>query len=154
MTCGQNQLSQALEPAREIVRQETTASSSVNPYYRTTPVSMDNNGDTAFRDDPVIHLRLNTVSTHVIAHTATLSAFTDSVPKDHTLEVMLANTQRVCAPFMPPKAPHPISGAVTIDNTPFTVYVLLSSGVSATFRFNCRGLLGTESAVSPQSSIY
>ena len=86
--CGQNLLGQALEHAREIFRRDTTAPL-CSPAPE-TPVPRDNTGDTVFEVDPVTHLRLDTDPPSANTQTATLSAFTDSVPDDHAPEVLLA----------------------------------------------------------------
>ena len=86
--CGQNLLGQALEHAREILRRDTTAPL-CNPAPE-TPVPRDNTGDTVVEVDPVTHLRLDTDPPSANTQTATLSAFTDSVPDDHAPEVRLA----------------------------------------------------------------
>ena len=72
---------------------------------------------------------------------AHLSVFTDSVPDNHALEVLLAHAPRVTVPLMPEQGPDPVSGVVPIDNATFTTLLSLSSGASATSRFTCRTLL-------------
>ena len=93
--CGQNLLGQALEHAREILRRETAAPLRNTPPE--TPVPQDDTGDTVFEVDPVTHLRLATDPPSTNTQTATLSAFTDSVPNDHAPEVLLAQEQRIDA---------------------------------------------------------
>ena len=147
--CGQNLLGQALEHAREILRRDTTAPLS-NPTPE-TPVPRDDTGDTVFEVDPVTHLRLDTDPPSANTQTATLSAFTNSVPDDHAPEVRLAQEQRIDAPLIPEQGPDLIGGVVTMDDATFTTLLSLHSGVSTTSRFNCRALLDTG---SPQSFIH
>ena len=82
---------------------------------------------------------------------AALSAFTYSVPDDHTPEVLLSQEPRIDAPLIPEQGPHLISGVVIMDDATFTTLLSLHSGVSTTSRFNCRALLNTG---SPQSFIH
>ena len=147
--CGQNLLCQALEHAREILRRDTTAPLS-NPTPE-TPVPRDDTGDTIFEVDPVIHLRLDTDPPSANTQTATLSAFTNSVPDDHASEVRLAQEQRIDAPLIPEQGPDLIGDVVTMDDATFTTSLSLHSGASTTSRFNCRALLDTG---SPQSFIH
>ena len=112
---------------------------------------MDHTDDTVFEVDPVTHLRLNKTPTAPNTHTATMSAFTDSVPDDHAPEVLLAYAQRVDTRPIPEQGPDLIGGIVTMDDATFTTLLSLSSGVSATSRFKCRALLDTG---SPQSFIH
>ena len=121
--CGQNLLGQVLEHAREILRRDITASL-LNPAPE-TPVPRDDTGDTAFEEDPVTHLRLDTDPPPANTQTATLSVFTDSVPADHAPEVLLAQEQRVDAPLMPEQGPDLISGVVTMDDATFTTLLSL-----------------------------
>ena len=86
--CGQNLLGQALEHTRETLRRDTTAPLS-NPAPE-TPVPRDDIGDTVFEVDPVTHLRPDTHPPSANTQTATLSAYSDSVPDDHAPEVRLA----------------------------------------------------------------
>ena len=97
--CGQNLLGQALEHAREILRRDITAPL-CNPAPK-TPAHRDDTGDTVFEVDPVAHLRLDTDPPSANSQTATLSAFTNSVPDDHAPEVLLAQEQRTDAPLIP-----------------------------------------------------
>ena len=151
--CGQNLLGRALEHAREILRRDTTAPLR-NPAPE-TPVTRDDTGDTVFEVDPVTYLRLDTdLDTDppsANTQTATLSAFTDSVPDDHAPEVLLAQEQRIDAPLIPEQGPDLITGVVTMDDATFTTLLSLHSGVSTTSRFNWRALLDTG---SPQSFIH
>ena len=147
--CGQNLLGRALEHAREIVYRDTPAPLR-NPAPE-TPVPRDDTGDTVFEVDPVTHLRLDTDPPFANTQTATLSAFTDSVPDDHAPEVLLAEEQRIDASFIPEQGPDLISGVVTMDDATFTTLLSLHSGVFTTSRFNCRALLDTK---SPQSFIH
>ena len=103
-----------------------------------------------FEVDPVTHLRLDTDPPFANTQTATLSAFTDSVP-DAPPEVLLAQDQRIDAPLIPEPGPDLIGGVVTMDDATFTTLLSLHSGVSTTSRFNCRALLDTG---SPQSFIH
>ena len=146
---GQNLLGQALEHVREIFRRDITAP----PFHPApeTPVPRDDTGDTVFEVDPVTHLRLDTDPPSANTQTATLSAFTGSVPDDHAPEVLLAQEQRTDVPLIPEQGPDLISGVVTMDDATFTTLLSLHSGVSTTSRFNCRALLDTG---SPQSSIH
>ena len=144
--CGQTLLGQALEHAREILRRDTTA-----PLCQPapeTPVPRDDIGDTVFEVDPVTHLRLDTDTPSANTQTATLSAFTDSVPDDHAPEVLLAQDQRIGAPLIPEQGPDLIGGLVTMDEATFTTLLSLNSGVSTTSRLNCRALLDTGSLQS------
>ena len=147
--CGQNLLGQALEHAREILRRDITAPF-LNPAPE-TPVPRDDTGDTVFELDPVTHLRLDTDPPSANTQMTALSAFTYSVPDDHTPEVLLAQEQRIDAPLIPEQGPDLISGVVTMDDATFTTLLSLHSGVSTTSRFNCRALLDTG---SPQSFIH
>ena len=147
--CGQNLLGQVLEHAREILRRDITA-----PLFDPapeTPVPWDDTGDTVFEVDPVTHLRLDTDPPSANTRTATLSAFTDSMPDDHAPEVLLAQEHRIDAPLIPEQGPDLISGFVTMDDATFTTLLSLHSGVFTTSRSNCRGLLDTG---SPQSFIH
>ena len=144
--CGQTLLGQALEHARDILRRDTTA-----PLCKPapeTPVPRGDIGDTVFEVDPVTHLRLDTDTPSANTQTATLSAFTDSVPDDHAPEVLLAQDQRIDAPLIPEQGPDMIGGLVTMDEATFTTLLSLNSGVSTTSRFNCRALLDTGSLQS------
>ena len=96
-----------------------------------------------FGVDPVTHLRLDTDPPSANIQTATLSAFTDSVPDDHAPEVLLAQEQRIDAPLKAEQGPDLIGGVVTMDDTTFTTLLSLHSGVSTMSRFNCRALLDT-----------
>ena len=116
-----------------------------------TPVPRDDTGDTVFEVDPFTHLRLDTDTPPANTQTATLSAFTDSVPDDYAPEVLLAQEQRIGAPLIPEQGPGLISGVVAMDDATFTTLLSLHSGVSTTSRFNCRALLDTG---SPQSFIH
>ena len=147
--CGQNLLGQALELAREILPRDTTAPLR-NPAPE-TPVPRDNTGDTIFEVDPVTHLRLDTDPPSANTQTATLSAFTESVPDDHAPEVILAQEQRIDAPLIPEQDPDLIGGVVTMDDATFTTLLSLHSGVSTTSRFKYCALLDTG---SPQSFIH
>ena len=147
--CGQNLLGQALKHAREIFCRDTTAPL-CNPAPE-TPVPRDDTGSTVFEVDPVTYLRLDTGPPSANTQTATLSAFTDSVPHDHAPEVLLAQEQRIDAPLIPEQGPDLIGGVVTMDDATFTALLLLHSGVSTTSRFNCRALLDTG---SPQSFLH
>ena len=147
--CGQNLLGQALERVRDILRRDTTAPP--RKPAPETPVPRDDTGDTVFEVDPVTHLRLDTNPPSTNTQTATLSAFTDSVPDDHAPEVILAQEQRMDAPLIPEQSPDLIGGVVTIDDATFTTLLSLHSGVSTTSRFNCRALVDTG---SPQSFIH
>ena len=91
--------------------------------------------------DPITHLRLDTTPLLANVQTAVLSAFTDSVPDDHALEVLLAHEQRDDAPLMPEQCPDMIGGIVTMDDATFTTLLTLGSGVFATSRFDCRAIL-------------
>ena len=144
--CGQNLLGQALEHAREILRRDITAPP-LNPAPE-TPVPRDDTGNTVFEVDSVTHLRLDTDPRSANTQTATLSAFTDSVPDDHAPEVLLAQEQRIDAPLIPQQGPDLISGVVTTDGPTFTTSLSLHSGVFTTSRFNCRALLDTGSSQS------
>ena len=146
--CGQNLLGQALEHAREILRRDITAPLCIPAPE--TPAPRDDTGDTVFEVDPVTHLRLDTDPPSANTQTATLSAFTDSVPDDHAPEVLSAQEQRIDAPLIPEQGPDLISGVVTMDGATFTTLLSLHSGVSTTSRF-CRALLDTG---SPQSFIH
>ena len=117
------------------------------------PVSIDRttSSNTVFEVDPVNHIRLNTPPIPTYAHTATLSAFTDSVPDDYVLEILLAHPKLVDAALLPEKDPNLITGVVTIDDATFTALLSLVSGVSAMSRFNCRALVDTR---SPQKCIH
>ena len=147
--CGQTLLGQALEHAREILRRDTTAPLR-NPAPETS-VPRDDTGDTIFEVDPVTHLRLYTNPPSANTQTATLSTFTDSVPDDHTPEVLSSQEQRIDVPLIPEQGPDLIGSVVTMDDTTFTTLLSLHSGVSSTSRFNCRALLDTG---SPQPSIH
>ena len=146
---GQNLLGQALEHVREILRRDITAPLS-NPAPE-TPVSRDDTGDTVFEVDPVTHLRLDTDPPSANTQMAAPSAFTYSVPDDHTPEVLLAQEPRIGAPLIPEQGPDLVSGVVTMDDATFATLLSLHSGVSTTSRFNCRALLDTG---SPQSFIH
>ena len=104
-----------------------------------------------FEVDPVTHLRLDTDPPSANTQTATLSAFTDSVPDDHAPELLFAQDQRIDAPLIPEPGHDLIGGVVTMDDATFTTLLSLHSGVSTTSRFNCRALLDTG---SPQSFIH
>ena len=56
------------------------------------PVSMNHTRNIVFDVDPVTHTHLGTAPNPAYANTATLSAFTDSVPDDYAPEVRLART--------------------------------------------------------------
>ena len=86
--CGQSLLGQALEHAREIPRRDITAPL-LNPPPE-TPVPRDDTSDTVFEVDLVTHLLLDTDPPSANFQMAALSAFTCSVPDDHTPEVRLA----------------------------------------------------------------
>ena len=144
--CGQNLLGQALEHAREILRRDTTAP--LRKPSPETPVPRGDTGDMVFEVDPVTYLRLDTDPSSANTQTATLSAFTDSVPDDNTPEVLLAREQRIDAPLIPEQGPDLISGVVTMDDATFTTSLSLHSGISTTSRFNCRALLDTGSTQS------
>ena len=58
------------------------------------------------------------------------------MPDDHALEVLLAQEQRIDAPFIPEQGPDLISGVVTMDDATFDTLLSLHSGVSTTSRFN------------------
>ena len=116
--CGQNLLGQALEYAREILRRDTTAPL-CNPAPA-TPVPRDVTGDTVFEVDPATHLRLDTEPPSANTQTATLSAFTDSVPDDHAPEVLLAQEQCIDAPLISEQGPDLIGGVVTMEDATFT----------------------------------
>ena len=136
---GKHLLGQALKNAREIFsRDSTTPPHDPAPE---TPVPRDVTGDTVFEVDPITHLRLDMTPLPANAQTAALSAFTDSVPDDHALEVLLAHEQRDDAPLMPEQGPDLIDGIVTMDDATFTNLLTLHSGVSATSRFDCRAIL-------------
>ena len=137
--CGVNPLGQTLEHAREILRRDTTAPL-CNPAPE-TPVPRDVTGDTVFEVDPITHLRLDTTPLPANAQTATLSAFTDSVPDDHAPVVLLAYEQRDDAPLMSEQGPDLIGGIVTMDDATFTTLLTRHSRVSATSRFDCRAIL-------------
>ena len=139
--CGKNLLGQALENARELLRHESTAPPD-DPAPE-TPVPREDTGDTVFEVDPITHLRLDTTPLPANAQTAALSAFTESVPDDHTPEVLLAQEQRADAPPLPEQGPDLLGGIVTMDDATFTTLLTLHSGVSATSRFDCRALLDT-----------
>ena len=147
--CGQNLLGQALENAREILRRDIPAPLS-NPTPE-TPVHWDAAGDTVFEVDPVTHLRLETNPLPANTQSAMLFASTASVPDDHASEVILAQEQHINAPLIPEQGPDLIGGVVIMDDATFTTLLSLHSGVSTTFRFNCRALLDTG---SPQSFIH
>ena len=144
--CGQTLLGRTLEHAREILRRDTPAPLH-NPAPE-TPVPRDDTVDTVFEVDPVTDLRLDTDPPSANTQSATLSAFTDSVPDDHAPEVLLAQEQRIDAPLIPEQGPDLISGVVTMDDVTFTTLLSLHSGVSTTSRFNCRALLDTGSLQS------
>ena len=136
---GKNLLGQALKNARKILRLDyITPPDDPAPE---TPVPRDVTGDTVFEVDPITHLRLDTTPLPTNAQTAVLSAFTDSVPDDHTPEVLLAHEQRDDAPLMPEHGPDLIGCIVTMDAATFTTLLTLHSGVSATSRFDCRAIL-------------
>ena len=147
--CGQNLLGQALEHAREILRRDTTAPLRNPPPEPSVP--RDDTGDTVFEVDPITHPRLDTDSPSTNTQTATLLAFTDSVPDDHAPVVLLVQEQRIDAPHIPEQCPDLIGGVVTMDDATFTTLLALHSGVSTTSRFVCRALLDTG---SPQSFIH
>ena len=147
--CGQNLLGQALEYAREILRRDTTAPLS-NPAPE-NPVPRDDTGDTGFEVDPVTYLGLDTDLPSANTQTATLSAFTDSVPDDHAPEVLLAHEQGIDAPLVPEQGPDLIGGVATMDDATFSTLLSLHGGVSTTSRFNCHVLSDTG---SPQSFIH
>ena len=121
--CGQNLLGQALEYAREILRRDTTAPL-CNPAPE-TPVPRDDTGDTFFEVDPATHLRLDTDPPSANTQTATLSAFTDSVPDDHAPEVRLAQEQYIDAPLISEQGPDLIGGVVTMEDATFTTLLSL-----------------------------
>ena len=146
--CG-HLLGPALEHAREILRQDTTAP--LCTPAPETPVSRDDTDDTVFEVDSVTHLRLDTDPPSANTETATLSAFTDSVPDDYAPEVLLVQEQRIDAPLIPEQGPDLIGGVITMDDGTFTTLLSLHSGVSTTSRFNCRALLDTG---PPQSFIH
>ena len=147
--CSQDLLGRALEHARNILRRDTSAPLR-NPAPETS-VPRDDTGDTVFEVDPVTHLRLDTDPPSANTQTATLSAFTDSVPDDHAAEVLLVQEQRIDAPLIAEEGPDLISGVVTVDDTTLTTLLPLHDGVSTTSRFNCRALLDTG---SPQLFIH
>ena len=118
--CGQNLLGQALEHAREILRWDITAPL-CNPASE-TPVPRDNTGDTVFEVDPATHLYLDTNPLPATTQTATLSAFTNSIPDDHASEVRLAQEQRTDAPFIPEQGPDLIGGVVTMTTPRSLLY--------------------------------
>lgn len=61
----------------------------------------------------------------------------------------LADPQRFAAPpLVSEQGSDLITGIVTMDDTTFVILPSLSSGVSATSRFNCRALLATGSSQS------
>ena len=80
------------------------------------------------------------------ARTATLSAFTHSVPDDYATTYFWPI--RVDAPLFPEQGPDLISGAVTMNDATFTTFLSLARGTSAKSRFNCRALLDTGSSQS------
>ena len=139
---------QTLENAREILRRDIPVPLS-NPTPE-TPVHCTA-GDTVFEVDPVTHLRLVTNPLPANTQSAMLFAFIASVPDDHAPVVLLAQERRIDAPLIPEQGPDLIGGVVTMDDATFTTLLSLHSGVSATSRFNCRGLLDTG---SPQSFIH
>ena len=141
--CGLNLLGQALERTRDTLRQNTSGD--------TLTTREDGTDDTIFGVDPITHVRLDRSLINTATHLAQLSAFTDSVPDDHAREVLLAYAQRVTAPPIPEQRPDLVSGVVTMDDATFTTLLSLSSGASATSRFNCRALYNTG---SPQSFIH
>ena len=145
---GQNLLGQALENACEILHRDIPVPPP-NPTPE-TPVQCAA-GDTVFEVDTVTHLRLETNPLLANTQSATLFAFTASVPDDHAPEVLLAQEQRIDAPLIPEQGPDLIGGIVTMDDATFTTLLSLHSGVSATSRLNCRALLDTG---SPQSFIH
>ena len=147
--CGKKLLGQALENARELLREDSTASP--NDPAPETPVPRDATGDTVFEVDPITHLRLDTTPLPANAQTAAFLAFTDSVPDDHAPEVLLAQEQRADAPLLPEQGPDLIDGIVTMDDATLTTLSTLHSGISATSQFDCRALLDTG---SPQSFIH
>ena len=145
--CGLNLLGQALERTRDTLRQNTSddiQSDILAPRD-------DDTDDTVFEVDPITHVRLNRPPLNTTTHSAQLSVFTDSVPDDHAPVVLLAYTQYVTAPQIPNQGPDLVSGVITMDDATFTALLSLSSGASATSRFNCRALLDTG---SPQLFIH
>ena len=88
-----------------------------------------------------LHTSTSIGSLSIPTHSAQFSAFTGSVPHDHAPEVLLAYAQRATAPLLPEQGPDLVSGVVTMDDATFTTLLSLSSGASATSRFNCRALL-------------
>ena len=66
--CGKNLLGQALENARELLRDESTAPPD-DPAPE-TPVPRDDTGDTVFEVDPITYLRLDTTPLPANAQTA------------------------------------------------------------------------------------
>ena len=93
-----NLLGQALERAREILRQ-AIITPLCKPILPGTLVSMDRTSDTGFEVDPVNYIRLDTASNPAYVHMATLAAFADSVTDDYAPEVCLAHTNRVYTPI-------------------------------------------------------
>ena len=63
----------------------------------------------------------------------------------------MAYATRATAPLLPEQGPDLVSGVVTMDDATFTTLLSLSSGATATSRFNCRALIDTG---SPQSFIH
>ena len=123
--CDQDLLGRALEHAREILRRDTTAS--LRNHAPETPVPRDYTGNTVFEVDPVTHLRPDTDPPSANTQTATLSAFTDSVPDDHAPEVLLAQEQHIGAPIIPDQGPNLMGGVVSMDDATFTTLLSLHS---------------------------
>ena len=142
--CGLNILGQALEYAREILR-EKTIRTLCNPILPKPCFPWITHASLFFEVDPVTHIRPDTAPNTAYAQTATLSTLTDAVPDDYATEVRLAYTKRVDAPPLPEQGPDLVSDAVTLDDATFTTQLSLASGVSVTFRFNNHALLDTES---------
>ena len=142
--CGLNLLGQVLEHAREILRQKLLRCF-VTSYCRTPRDLWMTLASLSCETDPATHIHLDTPRNRVYTNTATLSAFTDSVPDDYAPKVHLAHTQRVDAPLSPAQGSNLIIGVVTMDDPMLTILLALARGVPTTSLFNCRALVDTGS---------
>ena len=128
--CVFNLLGETLEHAREILRQEIITLL-CNPILLKALVSMDHTCVTVLRGQ-------SDHSHPPRSMTATLSAFTDSVPDDYVTRIHLDHFKRVDVRLLPEHVPDLISGAVTMDVATFTTFLSLARRASAMSWFNCR----------------
>ena len=146
---GSNLLGQTLEHVRTTLCENTPPSSDI-PLPDIAP-PQNQPGDTVFEIDPTTRTRLNTVPITEYPHNAVLSAFLDSVPDDHTPEVLLTNVTRGDQSLTSEQGPDLIGGVVTMGDITFTTLPSITSDASATSQLHCRALLNTG---SPQSFIH